>query len=101
MNSDSSTMLLLIPTDIAVHLLPNLPSPEMVMRKSTYKEGKEKQLELNESEVETMKLLMEKSIWRERYLTQEELGELRKVLDAHFSEDVVVQAMKNFESRNV
>ena len=94
-------MLLLLPTDIAVHLLPSLSVPEIVMQKSTFKEGKEKKLELNETEVETMRMLTDKSMWKERYLTQEEIGQLHKMLQSRFDEEIVTQTMKNFEARNV
>ena len=94
-------MLLWLPPDIAVHLLPSLSAPEMVMQKRTYKEGEEQKLELNETEVETMKLLTEKSMWKERYLTQEEVCELQKTLRSHFNEEIVAQTIKNFEARNV
>ena len=90
-------ILLLLPPDIAVHLLTSLSAPEMVMQKSTYKEGEEQKLELNETEMETMKLLTEKSMWKERYLTQEEV----KTLRSHFNEEIVAQTIKNFEERNV
>ena len=94
-------ILLLLPPDIAVHLLTSLSAPEMVMQKSTYKEGEEQKLELNETEMETMKLLTEKSMWKERYLTQEDVGELQKTLRSHFNEEIVAQTIKNFEERNV
>lgn len=48
-----------------------------------------------------MKLLTEKSMWKERYLTQEEVGELQKTLRSHFNEEIVAQTIKNFEERNV
>ena len=99
--SSSSTILMSIPTEMVQRLSSTLSLPVMMVVKRQWKEGKAKKLELNEMEIETMRLFEAESMFCSKYLIKEELSELRRILAKHCSEEIVNAAMKSFEKRNV
>lgn len=99
--SSSSTILMSIPTDMAQRVFSTLSLPEMMIVKRRWNQGKEKKLELNEMEVETMCFYEAKSMFCCKYLTKEELTALRMLLTKYCNEELLSAAMKSFEKRNV
>ena len=100
-SSDATTMLLRLPPDIAMRLYATLPTPDMMIVQRTCKEGAEKICELNEVEVGTMDFYMLKEVFGESYLRSEEVDGLRRILGNYCDAELLTQAMKNFEERNL
>ena len=99
--SSSSTILMSIPTEMVQRLSSTLSLPVIMVVKRQWKEGKAKKLELNEIEIETMQFFEAESMFCNKYLIKEELGEVRRILAKRCSEEIVSTAMKSFEKRNV
>lgn len=100
-SSDTDTMLLRLPPDIAMKLYATLPTPDLMIIQRTCKEGAEKICELNEVEVGTMDFYMLKEVFGESYLRSEEVDGLRRILGNYCDAELLSQAMKNFEERNL
>lgn len=100
-SSDASTMLLRLPPDIAMRLYATLQTPDLMIVQRTCKEGSEKICELNEVEVGTMEFYMLKEVFGESYLRSEEVDGLRRILGNYCDAELLAQAMKNFEERNL
>lgn len=100
-SSDTDTMLLRLPPDIAMKLYATLPTPDLMIIQRTCKEGAEKICELNEVEVGTMDFYLLKEVFGESYLRSEEVDGLRRILGNYCDAELLSQAMKNFEERNL
>ena len=100
-SSSASTMLLLLPPDLASKLLSSFPAPEIVLVDRKLKSGCEHHLELNETETRTMQFFAAKPMLKQHYLTKEEEDDLERIVKAHCGEEITREAMKNLEMRNV
>ena len=87
-SSVASTMLIALPADMAMKMVPSLPSPEILAVRCVYEEGAEVQLELKEKE--SMK---------ERCLSSDERFGLKSRLAEFCGEEVATKCVSAMEKR--
>lgn len=98
-SSAASTMLIALPADMAMKMVPSLPSPEILAVHCVYKEGAEVQLELKEKETERVVLFMEKESMKERCLSSDERFGLKGRLAEFCGEEVATKCVSAMEKR--
>lgn len=98
-SSAASTMLIALPADMAMKMVPSLPSPEILAVRCVYEEGAEVQLELKEKEKERVVLFMEKESMKERCLSSDERFGLKSRLAEFCGEEVATKCVSAMEKR--
>ena len=96
-SSVASTMLIALPADMAMKMVPSLPSPEILAVRCVYEEGEE--LELKETETERAVLVMGKERMKERCLSSDERLGLKNRLVECCGEEVATKCARAMEKR--
>lgn len=92
-------MLLSIPAELVVKLIPSCTVPEVLGASCVFGEGNEVQLEYKEKEIEKGVLMLKKQMMKERPMTGEELCALRSVLVECCGEPVAKKCLLLLEER--
>ena len=96
-SSVASTMLIALPADMAMKMVPSLPSPEILAVRCVYEEGEE--LELKETETERAVLVMGKERMKERCLSSDERLGLKNRLVECCGEEGATKCVSAMEKR--
>lgn len=92
-------MLLSIPAELVVKLIPSCTIPEVFVASYVFGEGNEVQLEYKEKEIEKGVLMLKKQMLKERPMSGEELCALRSVLVECCGEPVAKKCLMLVEER--
>ena len=99
LSSSASTMLLSIPAELVVKLIPSCTVPDVLVVNRAFEEGNEVQLEYKEKEIEKGVLMMKKQMMQERPMSVEELCVLRTVLVECCGEQIAKKCLLLLEKR--
>lgn len=92
-------MLLSIPAELVVKLIPSCTVPDVLVVNRAFEEGNEVQLEYKEKEIEKGVLMMKKQMMQERPMSVEELCVLRTVLVECCGEQIAKKCLLLLEKR--
>lgn len=100
LTTPNACMLLTIPMDMAIKVYKMVSSPEIFSFRRKRKEGKEKHLELNEIESESISLFTGKEMMKEHIRSESEKEEIKRIIENYCKEGIAKKALDCYELRN-